>query len=205
MKQLPVPQVRMGPRGRILRRRGGEPSLAPYLFIAPLVIVFAVFLAGPILLALRNSMYAMQGSGLGFDGARKEVFVGIDNYLKAFGNPEFVAGSRNRLDTSVMKAVPGRIVAKGGAEGLRGFAVLDGGTRAESASGIAIKIEDGGGFDRAISAASVEALRQAGVLDPAALRALARYHRPVALDPRGEPVGEAVSDFQLAPVGELLG
>lgn len=120
-------------------------------------------------------------------------------------NPEFVAGSRNRLDTSVMKAVPGRIVAKGGAEGLRGFAVLDGGTRAESASGIAIKIEDGGGFDRAISAASVEALRQAGVLDPAALRALARYHRPVALDPRGEPVGEAVSDFHLAPVGELLG
>lgn len=120
-------------------------------------------------------------------------------------NPEFVAGSRNRLDTSAMKAVPGRLVAKGGAEGLRGFAVLDGGTRAEAASGIAIKIEDGGGYDRAVSAASVEALRQASVLEPAALRALARYHRPVAMDPRGEPVGEAVPDFELAPVGELLG
>jgi len=117
-------------------------------------------------------------------------------------NPEMVAGSRDRLDTSVMKAVPGRILAKGGAEGLRGFSLLAGGRGA--ASGVAIKIEDGGGFDRAASAASVETLRQAGVLDPAALRALGRYHHPVALDPRGEPVGEAVARFDLAPVGELL-
>jgi L-asparaginase II len=117
-------------------------------------------------------------------------------------NPEMVAGSRDRLDTSVMKAAPGRILAKGGAEGLRGFSLLAGGRGA--ASGVAIKIEDGGGFDRAASAASVETLRQAGALDPAALRALGRYHRPVALDPRGEPVGEAVARFDLAPVGELL-
>jgi L-asparaginase II len=118
-------------------------------------------------------------------------------------NPEMVAGSRNRLDTSVMKAAPGRILAKGGAEGLRGFAVLGGEGRA-MASGIALKVEDGGGFDRATSAASVETLRQVGALDPAALRALARYHRPVSLDPRGEPAGVAVADFELAPVGELL-
>jgi L-asparaginase II len=118
-------------------------------------------------------------------------------------NPEMVAGSRDRLDTSVMKAAPGRIVAKGGAEGLRGFALLPGEGR-PGASGVAIKIEDGGGFDRAASAASVETLRQVGALDPAALRALARYARPVALDPRGERVGEAVARFELAPVGELL-
>jgi len=118
-------------------------------------------------------------------------------------NPEMVAGSRNRLDTSVMKAAPGRIVAKGGAEGLRGFALLPGDGRA-GASGVAVKIEDGGGFDRAASAASVETLRQIGVLDPAALRALGRYHRPIALDPRGDQAGEAVATFELAPVGELL-
>ena len=118
-------------------------------------------------------------------------------------NPEFVAGSRDRLDTSVMKAAPGRIVAKGGAEGLRGFALLPGNWRA-GASGVAIKIEDGGGFDRAASAASVETLRQIGVLDPAALRALGRYQRPPALDPRGGQAGEAVAAFELAPVGELL-
>ena len=72
------------------------------------------------------------------------------------------------------------------------------------ASGVAIKIEDGGGYDRASSAASVETLRQVGVLDPAALRALGRYHRPVAVDPRGVQVGEAIPEFELAPVGELL-
>jgi L-asparaginase II len=118
-------------------------------------------------------------------------------------NPEMVAGSRGRLDTSVMKAAPGRVLAKGGAEGLRGFAVLAGEGQA-TASGVALKIEDGGGFDRATSAASVETLRQVGALDPAALRALGRYQRPAALDPRGVPAGYAVAEFELAPVGELL-
>jgi L-asparaginase II len=117
-------------------------------------------------------------------------------------NPDMVAGSRDRLDTSVMKAAQGRIVAKGGAEGLRGFALLPSDTA--SASGLALKIEDGGGFQRAVSAASVEALSQVGALDPAALRALGRYHRPASLDPRGEHVGEAIPAFDLAPVGELL-
>ena len=67
-----------------------------------------------------------------------------------------------------------------------------------------MKIEDGGGYARANSAASVETLRQIGALHPAALRALGRYHRPLALDPRGVPVGEAIAEFDLAPVGELL-
>jgi L-asparaginase II len=130
-----------------------------------------------------------------------EALVRIRDAMMA--NPEMVAGSRNRLDTSVMKAAPGRILAKGGAEGLRGFAVLAGEGRA-TASGVALKIEDGGGYDRASSAASVEALRQVGALDAAALRALGRYYRPVALDPRGEPAGYAVAEFELAPVGELI-
>ena len=117
-------------------------------------------------------------------------------------NPEMVAGNRERLDTSVMKAAPGRLVSKGGAEGLRGFAILS--SDGAAASGVALKIEDGGGYDRAVSAASVEALAQVGVLDSAALRALGRYHRPAALDPRGEYVGEALAEFDLTPVGELL-
>jgi len=69
---------------------------------------------------------------------------------------------------------------------------------------VAVKIEDGGGFDRASSSVSIETLVQLGVLDSAALRALGRYHRPLALDPRGEVVGETVADFELAPMGELL-
>jgi L-asparaginase II len=69
---------------------------------------------------------------------------------------------------------------------------------------VALKIEDGDGFERADTAASVETLKQLGVLDAAALRALGRYHRPLSLDPRGQVVGETLADFELAPVGELL-
>jgi L-asparaginase II len=118
-------------------------------------------------------------------------------------NPDMIAGSRDRLDTSVMKALPGRILAKGGAEGLRGFAILAG-PEGAGASGVALKIEDGGGFDRAANAASVETLRQIGLLDAAALRTLGRYHRPLSLDPRGQAIGEAIPQFELAPVAELL-
>jgi L-asparaginase II len=112
-------------------------------------------------------------------------------------NPEMVAGLRDRLDTAVMKASPGRIVAKGGAEGLRTFGLLSADGR--PASGLALKIEDGGGFARAMSAASVEALGQLGALDSAALQSLGRYHRPIGVNPRGEPAAEAVAEFDLGP------
>ncbi len=119
--------------------------------------------------------------------------------------PEMVAGARDRIDTSIMKAVPGRIVSKGGMEALRGLAILAGprgNGAAVPASGMAIKIEDGDGYDRGTWAASVEALRQAGVIDAAALRALGRYHRVVSLDPHGRIGAEAVPEFELAPVAE---
>lgn len=123
-------------------------------------------------------------------------------------HPELVAGMRDRLDTSLMKAAAGRVVSKSGMEALRGVGILRG-RRANgtdvAASGIAIKIEDGDGYDRGTWAASVDALRQAGVLEGQALRVLARYHRPLILDPHGRTGAEAVADFELAPVGELIG
>src|SRR3954447_13105325 len=101
-------------------------------------------------------------------------------------HPEMVAGTRDRLDTSLMKAVDGRVAAKSGMEGLRGIGILPGARGdGSAATGMAVKIEDGDGFDRGSSAATVEALRQAGVVDGQALRALARYHRPVDTDPHG--------------------
>lgn len=118
-------------------------------------------------------------------------------------NPEMVAGSRDRIDTSLMKALPGRLISKGGMEALRGMAIIGSGPR--RASGMAIKIEDGDGSERATWAATVEALRQTGLLEGSALREVARYHRPVSLDPRGRVVAEAIVDFDLAPVGELIG
>jgi hypothetical protein len=70
---------------------------------------------------------------------------------------------------------------------------------------MALKVEDGDGYDRGTWAASVEALRQAGVLEGQALRVLARYHRPQYLDPHGRTGAEAIPAFELAPVGELTG
>jgi L-asparaginase II len=122
-------------------------------------------------------------------------------------NPELVAGTRDRIDTSLMKALPGRIISKGGMEALRGLGILPG-PRARSqssgSSGMAIKIEDGDGYDRGTWAATIEALAQAGVLDGQPLRVLSRYHRPITPDPHGRPAAEAVASFELAPLGELL-
>jgi L-asparaginase II len=123
-------------------------------------------------------------------------------------NPEMVGGTRDRLDTSLMKALPGRIVSKSGMEALRGVAILPGPRTSGSetaATGMAIKIEDGDGYDRGTWAASVEALLQAGVIEGQALRMLARYHRPASMDPHGRVGAEAIAEFVLAPLGELLG
>jgi L-asparaginase II len=123
-------------------------------------------------------------------------------------HPEMVAGTRERLDTSLMKALPGRVVSKAGMEALRGIAILPGPRSTGGSagpSGMVVKIEDGDGYDRAGWAATIEALRQAGVLDGQPLRMLARYHRPPTLDPHGRIAAEAVPSFELAPVGELIG
>jgi L-asparaginase II len=121
-------------------------------------------------------------------------------------HPEMVAGTRDRIDTSAMKALPGRLISKGGMEALRGLAILRGprGNGADvPASGMAIKIEDGDSHDRATWAATIEALRQAGVLDGQPLRVLARYHRPSETDPHGRLSAEAIPSFELAPIHEL--
>ena len=122
-------------------------------------------------------------------------------------NPEMVAGRHDRLDTSLMKAANGRLISKAGMEALRAIAILPGprnGSTAGAATGLAVKIEDGDGYDRGTWAASIEALRQAGVLDGQALRVLARYHTPATLDPHGRVGATAVAEFELAPVGELI-
>ena len=122
-------------------------------------------------------------------------------------NPELIAGTRDRIDTSVMKAVPNQLIAKSGMEALRGLAILRGprgnGTDVP-ASGMAIKIEDGDGHDRGSWAATVETLRQAGVVSGQSLRVLARYHRPSETDPHGRPSAEAIPSFELAPLSELI-
>jgi L-asparaginase II len=155
--------------------------------------------------------YAMLADpgGIPSTDPRSELAASLTTIRDAMlANPDVVAGRHDRLDTSLMKAAPERLVSKAGMEALRAISILPGargGTNAAGASGMAIKIEDGDASDRGTWAATVEALRQAGVIDGASLRDLARYHRPADLDPHGRVVAETVADFELAPMGELIG
>jgi L-asparaginase II len=118
--------------------------------------------------------------------------------------PEMVGGTRERLDSALMKARAGVVVAKSGAEGLRGLALLAGALGPGSVpGGLALKIDDGDADGRASQAATVEAAAQIGLLDERALQSLARFRRPPAYDPRGDQIGEAVARFELAPLSEL--
>jgi L-asparaginase II len=137
-------------------------------------------------------------------------------------HPEMVAGERREFDTSLMRAAPGRVVAKWGAEGVQGVGLLAGsrgagsgaagsgttgsgaagsGATGRGALGFALKIEDGDRARRARPAATVEALRQLGVLDPEALARLADYAAPRILDPRGEVAGEVRPAFGALRLG----
>jgi L-asparaginase II len=113
--------------------------------------------------------------------------------------PELVAGERRQFDTDLMRAAAGRLVAKGGAEGLRCVGVLPDAVEAgRPALGVAIKIEDGDAARRAGPAATCETLRQVGVLGEVELSQLESYASPPVLNlARGEQVGEVRTAFEL--------
>ena len=91
-----------------------------------------------------------------------------------------VEGS-GRVSTAIMEATAGRLVAKGGAEGLQLVALPDRG------QGLALKCEDGA--SRAIGPAVVSVLESIGALRPAEIEALAEVARPVLRNAAGLEVG----------------
>lgn len=108
-------------------------------------------------------------------------------------HPELVGGERRSLDTTLMRAAPGDLVAKGGAEGVQAVAIFAG-----EPKGLAIKVEDGDAVHRARNASTVAALRALGVLDQQAIDGrLAEFAAPPIHDPRGAPSGEVRPAFTL--------
>lgn len=90
-------------------------------------------------------------------------------------HPDMVGGPE-RFDTLLMQTAAGRVVAKGGAEGYQGIGLLPNALHPGSpALGIAIKISDGDGYGRAVSAVALEVLRQLGLFTPVPLEALAAF------------------------------
>jgi L-asparaginase II len=132
------------------------------------------------------------------DASLREALTRIRDAMLA--HPELVSGERRQFDTDLMRAAAGRLVAKGGAEGLRCVGVLPGGIGPDSpALGVAVKVEDGDAARRAGAAATCEALRQVEVLGEVELTQLAAYAAAEIRDlPRGEVVGEVRPAFTLA-------
>lgn len=106
-------------------------------------------------------------------------------------HPALVAGTA-RFDTDLMREAGGRLVSKGGASGVQCVGI-------EGGQGLALKIEDGAvtpGYSRGV--ATVEALRQLGVLDASTTERLAAHARPQMRNVAGTVIGEARPAFTLA-------
>jgi L-asparaginase II len=118
--------------------------------------------------------------------------------------PDMIGGTYEVLDTDLMRRRSGQVVAKGGAEGLRGVGLVPAPrSRGPVPGGLAVSIEDGDAAARASRAVTVEALAQLGTLDELDLRALAFFHRPVRHGPDGSAIATSVPRFELAPMTEL--
>jgi L-asparaginase II len=109
--------------------------------------------------------------------------------------PEMVGGSKDRLDTELIRAGDGRLISKIGAEGVYTIGVLPC-AQWPAGLGLALKVEDGDD-KRARPPAVVEALRQLGVLAETDWSALAAYSPTPITNRRGERVGEARAAFTL--------
>jgi L-asparaginase II len=94
--------------------------------------------------------------------------------------PEYVAGDGD-FDTELMRAAPGAVVAKSGAEGVHATAAIDAGV------GMVVKVADGA--SRAVPPAVVALLRERGLVGPQALARLKRYAEPVLCNRSGHAVG----------------
>jgi L-asparaginase II len=96
-------------------------------------------------------------------------------------HPQYVSGT-GEFDTRLMSAGGGRVVCKGGAEGVHGSAFIERGV------GLVCKVLDGTSRGRA--PAVLAALRQLGLLDGAAMTELADLERPIVYNRAGRAVGE---------------
>ena len=113
-------------------------------------------------------------------------------------HPEMVSGF-GRFDTRLMQLGDGKLIAKIGAEGYQGIGILPNLTEAGSLGvGIALKIADGDGQNRACPAIALEILHQLGILDEAQLAELSEFGpRKDILNWRKLTVGKSYPVFEL--------
>ena len=108
------------------------------------------------------------------------------------GEPYYVAGT-GRLSTQLMETTDGRILAKGGAEGV--FCAGD----SVGGWGLALKVEDG--RKRGVGPAVIEFMAQAELLDESELGRLEDHHVRSLTNTRGEVVGMIRPAFRIERSG----
>lgn len=96
------------------RRRfsGAGRPWVPYAFVAPFVLLFLMFLVAPIVVAIVNSLFSRQSSGLGFGGSTID-FVGLDNFVRAFADTDFLMGFPRVLIYGAIQVPVMMIIAAG--------------------------------------------------------------------------------------------
>lgn len=109
-------------------------------------------------------------------------------------HPRATSGA-GQFSAELMERTAGRVVAKGGAEGLQCLAVPQQGL------GIALKCEDGAG--RAVGPATVALLEQIGVLTPAERVALEGWGRTVVRNHAGLEVGYVSAQLRVREAMEV--
>lgn len=102
--------------------------------------------------------------------------------------PEMVASDTDRIDTDLMRSLPGQLVAKAGAEGVYTIGLLPS-KKYSDGLGIAIKIEDGD-IGRARNAAILATVEQLGILSSSNMGSLKAKYLPPITNHRGLHVGE---------------
>jgi L-asparaginase II len=115
-------------------------------------------------------------------------------------HPELVGGTRERLDTELMRTAAG-VISKVGAEGVYTVGV-EPSARWPRGLGLALKIEDGEDR-RARPTVVIESLRQLGVLDDNMFAQLAQYAQFVVRNHRGDSVGTVRASFELKQLGKV--
>jgi len=114
----------------------------------------------------------------------------LERVARAMSDHPHLIGGTGRFDTRLMLAAKGRLLAKGGAEGVQGIADR------ESGLGLCLKVADGS--SRAVAPATIEALRQAGWIDREALRSLEDQWHPEITNYAGKRVGRIEAKLTLA-------
>src|SRR2546423_1516346 len=126
----------------------------------------------------------------------REIRNGCERIVKAMIHfPEMIGGTKDRLDTELIRAGAGRLISKIGAEGVYTVGVLP---SSDWPNGLGFALKVGDGDDRrARPPAVIDAVRQLGVLSVHELQMVSAYSPTVLTNRRGDRVGEVRAAFTL--------